>query len=133
MTTALQIITKALRLRQALPAGQSPSAEDAADALYELNSLLAEWYEAGIQLPQYTLAGLTTSTVFDAADRYAVEGQLAKRMTDYGLELSAEAVTMADESMGRMRLRYFQPGPQDFSELPIPNFWRGGFSVVNGY
>jgi len=132
MATALQIITKALRLRQALPAGQSPSAEDAADALYELNSLLAEWYEADIKLPQYSLSGLTANTTFDDADRYAVEGQLAKRLTDYGMEMSAEAVVMADEAMGRLRLRYFQPGCVNFNELPLPTFGRWGYSVDNG-
>lgn len=119
MATALQIITRALVKRQALAAGQQASAEDAADALYELTSMLAEWHVAQIGLPQYTPGNLTTQTDFDDADRAAVEGQLAKRLTDYGLPLSDEAVQMADEAFARLRLRYFQPGVQNFDELPV--------------
>lgn len=118
MATALQIITRALVKRTALGAGQVASDEDAADALYELASMLAEWHVAGIGLPQYSPGTLTTATDFDDADRAAVEGQLALRLTDYGIPLSGEAIQAANDSFSLLRLRYFQPGQQNFDELP---------------
>ena len=43
MATALDRITRALRLIRVLEAGETPSANDSADALIALNAMLGEW------------------------------------------------------------------------------------------
>ena len=118
MTTALKVIARALRLCKVLDAGEAVEAEDSADALDVLNAMLAEWHFAEIGLPDYSLA-LTDTLASDAADREAIAYQLAIRLApEYGAELSSAAAMIASETMGRLRLRYFQPGVVDFSELP---------------
>jgi len=43
MTTALQIITKAMQKAGVLTKSEAPAADEAADALYALNSMIASW------------------------------------------------------------------------------------------
>jgi len=99
-------------------------------ALATLNGMLAEWHEAGIGLPDYSVTGLSDALASDAADREAVAYQLAMRLApEYGADLSALALQSANESMSRLRLRYFQPGTVDLSELPSPYH---GFNIETG-
>lgn len=119
MATASQIIRRALRLIGALNPTQALAAQDAQDALETLNAMLAEWHEAQIGLPDYSLASITDTLASDVADREAIAYQLAIRVApEYGLEVSQAVGVMAEQTMGRLRLRYFQPGTTDFSELP---------------
>jgi len=129
-TTALSIIKRALRLARVIDAYTAPDANDAADALETLNAMLAEWHEAEIGLPDYSLATLDTELASDAADREAIAYQLAARLApEYGVSLSVETATVATGTMARLRLRYFQPGCVDFSELPRKC---GGYDVELG-
>lgn len=113
-TTALTIINRALRLIRVLDADEAAEAGDAQDALETLNALLAEWHEAEIGLPDYSFASLTTELASDAADRDAIAFALAERISpEYGVELSPQVVAMGAQAMGRLRLRYFQPGQVD--------------------
>lgn len=107
--TVRAIILRALRI---LPdPARLPDGVDLAGGLATLNALLAEWHEAGIGLPDYTFATLAATPVSDAADRDAIAYQLAQRLApEYGVSLPPEAVVAANEAMGRLRLRYFQPG-----------------------
>jgi len=92
---------------------------DAADALETLNAMLAEWHEAEIGLPDYSFSSLTDVLSSDAADREAIAYELAARVApEYGATMSAVAAGVGATSMSRLRLRYFQPGRSDFSELP---------------
>ena len=118
-TTALSIIKRALRLARVIDAHTAPDANDAADALETLNAMLAEWHEAEIGLPDYSLATLDTELASDAADREAIAYQLAARLApEYGVSLSTETAAVATGTMQRLSLRYFQPGCVDWSELP---------------
>src|SRR5690349_2566630 len=118
-TTALSIIKRALRLAKVIDAYTAPDANDAADALDTLNAMLAEWHEAEIGLPDYSFANLTDELASDAADREAIAYQLAARLApEYGVELSPMVAAVAEGTMNRVRLRYFQPGCVDFSQLP---------------
>jgi hypothetical protein len=118
-TTALSIIKRALRLARVIDAHTAMDANDAADALETLNAMLAEMHEAEIGLPDYSLNTLETELASDAADRDAIAYQLAGRLApEYGVELDAVTAGIAAGSMARLRLRYFQPGCVDFSELP---------------
>lgn len=118
-TTAGSIIKRALRLARVIDAHTAMDANDAADALETLNAMLAEWHEAEIGLPDYSFATLETELASDAADREAIAYQLAVRLApEYGAELSGATVAAAAGTMARLRLRYFQPGCVDFSQLP---------------
>lgn len=119
MATALSIIKRALRLIAVLDAGITPSAQDSADALETLNCLLAEWHEAGVGLPDYSFATLTTDLASDNADRDAIAHALAIRLApEYGVMPSPLVLSTGENAMARMRLRYFQPGKVSSDELP---------------
>lgn len=118
-TTAGDIIKRALRICRVADSNAALDENDAADALGTLNGMLAEWHEAEIGLPDYSFDGLTSELASDAADRDAIAYQLAVRLApEYGESLPAEAAGVAEGAMSRLRLRYFQPGRSDFSELP---------------
>ena len=118
-TTAGDIIKRALRLCRVVDAYTAVDPNDAADALETLNAMLAEWHEAEIGLPDYSFADLTDTLSSDAADREALVYQLAPRLApEYGVALPVEVAGIAESTMARLRLRYFQPGCVSFSELP---------------
>ncbi len=133
MATAIQIINRAMRLCRILDANEAAEAQDAADALEALNGLLAEMHEARIGLPDYKFTGLTDTLATDDADREALAYQLAIRIApEYGVELSQAAMAIAEQTMGRMRLRYFQPGTISFDDLPVDNRLGIRFNITSG-
>jgi hypothetical protein len=127
MATGYDIVGRALRIARVVDAGDALDANDAQDALTTLNAMLAEWHEAEIGLPDYSLATLETELASDAADREAVAFALAERVAmEYGTELSPMAQQMAQATMQRLRLRYFQPGRVS-TALPYADAdWRTG-------
>jgi hypothetical protein len=129
MATANDIVRRALRACGVLDAHAETPAREGTDALGVLNALLAEWYEAEVGLPEYTLAALTTTTVLDAADREAVALQLAKRIAgEYGYAISPQDEANAISAWSRLALRYFQPTPA-ITDLPSPAY---RFNVETG-
>ena len=50
MATAIDIITRSLRLINAIEAGETPSSEDAVDGLAALNEMVNGWENAGIHI-----------------------------------------------------------------------------------
>lgn len=120
MATASDIIRRALKIAGVLDPQQAMDATDAQDALDTLNAMLAEWHEAGIGLPDYSLGSLSDPLATDAADREAIAYELALRVApEYGVSLPPEAAAVGQMAISRLRLRYFQPGSVDFSELPL--------------
>lgn len=113
-----------------IASGETPGANDVADAVDTLNALLAEWHVAGIGIPDYFVASEQATMTTDLADREAIAYQLALRMApEYGFEPSQAQMVAGDEAWSRLRLRYFQPGTVDFSELPSPS---RSFNVATG-
>ena len=130
MATATKIIRRALRLIGAIDSSEALPAADAQDSLETLNAMLAEWHEAQIGLPDYSLSDIIDTLATDAADREAIACQLALRLApEYGIAVSPAVSALAESAMGRLRLRYFQPGTSDFSELPSPAVL---FNIVTG-
>jgi hypothetical protein len=123
MSTGQDLIYRSLRLLKVKQTGQTPAAEEMADALSALNGLLAELYGSDIAVPDYTVTLVGTLTM-DAADFEAIAYMLAVRIaSEYGavqaaLVASPAFVKSVTESESRLRLRYFQPGTVSFSELP---------------
>lgn len=134
MATAYQVVRRALKLATIIDAQEAIGAEDGEDALEALNGLLAEWHEAEIGLPDYSVATLQDDLSSDAADRDALAYALAERIApEYGKQLSPLVMKSGAESMARLRLRYFQPGTVDFSELPLSaNYSTSLSDIVNG-
>lgn len=129
-TTAGDIIKRALRLCRVVDAYTAVEPQDAADALDTLNAMLAEWHEAEIGLPDYSFANLTDPLASDAADREAIAYQLAARLApEYGVSLPVEVAGVAQGTMDRLRLRYFQPGCVSFDQLPSKRY---GFDIEVG-
>lgn len=107
MATANQIISRSLRLLGVLDAGEALDANDAQDALETLNAMLAEWHEAGIGLPDYSLSSITDELATDAADRDAIAYELALRLApEYAVQISPEIASAGRLSMLRLRSRY---------------------------
>lgn len=120
MATGLDLIYRTLRLLRVKQTGQTPAAEETDDALSVLNALLAEMYGSDIQIPDYTVT-LAGDLNMDDADREAMAYLLALRIApEYPacLPLSPEFHAQAQQAETRLRLRYFQPGTTDYSELP---------------
>lgn len=130
MATASQIISRAMRLIGVLDPRQALNAEEAQNALDTLNGMLAEWHEAEIGLPDYSFSSLTNPLSTDAADVDAIAYALGIRLApEYGVSLSAEYAGTSEQAMGRLRLRYFEQGVSDYSELPSPQY---DFNSVTG-
>ena len=107
MATALDIISRTLRLCRVVDTSGAVPADDAQDALGTLNAMLAEWHEAGIGLPDYSFDTLDTELASDVADRDAIAYQLAIRVApEYDAELSPLILAQALQSMFRLRSRY---------------------------
>lgn len=135
MATALQIINRATRLLGVKDAVENLEGEVSSDCFDVLNAMLAEWYEADIGVPDYSFATLSTDLASDAADSEAIAYQLALRIApEFEVTPSARMERSAEEAMGRLRLRYFQPGtavvdlPPDMDEsLGLSDFNSGNF------
>lgn len=118
MATASDIIRRSLRLLRVIDAHEALDATDAQDALETLNAMLAEWHEAGIGLPDYSLATLATELGSDVADREAVAYQLALRLGgEYGKSLMPADLVTAERCLFRLRSRYLQ------TSSPIPSVY----------
>jgi hypothetical protein len=130
MATGYSIVNRALRLCKVIDADSAASASEAQDAFDVLNAMLAEWHSDGVGLPDYSFDTLETVLASNAADAEAIAYQLAIRIApEYGAQLDPLALETAAATMGRLRLRYFQPGTVCFDELPSD---RSTFNIVTG-
>jgi hypothetical protein len=126
---AIDVIQRALRIIGVAQSTEALESDVAADALSVFNDLLAEWY-GNIAIPDYSISGLTTTLTINDGDKEALAYQLAIRLApEYGEQISPDIAAVAQESMQRLRNRYFVQGTVDFSELPGENT----FSISSGY
>ena len=118
-TTAAKLLRRALLILNIADAEEALEAIESQDALDVLNAMLAEWHEAGIGLHDYSFTAITDTLATDAADSEAISYQLALRLApEYGVVPSPAVGEMAQATMARLRLRYFQPGRTDFCGMP---------------
>jgi hypothetical protein len=133
MATALILVRRALRLAKVIASGETPRAATVQDALSVLNSMLAEWHDAGIGVPDYRIASEAVTLTMGDGDVEAVAHQLAIRiLAEYGRDPSVTLAANAADTMTRLRAKYFQPGKSDLGELPVPTGWGGGWNVETG-
>jgi hypothetical protein len=111
---AQDVIRRALRICGVIASGETPEASDVADALDTFNVLLAEWHEADIGIPDYTVETESSTMTTDLADRDALAYKLALRIgPEYGYEPSPSQMMEGDAAWARLALRYFQPKQVD--------------------
>lgn len=114
MATASDIITRALKLVRAVPAGETPSDEEMTDALDALNDMLHSWALKGIDVGHTTLGLTDTVTLPDAylkAVRYNLAVELAP---EYGVPLAPEIVHQATIELSRLHIDQHSVEEVDF-------------------
>ena len=107
--TAIGVILRALRSLGVLHSGESPSADEAADALHTLNDMLNAWRLKGIDL-EYLDTDLYDVIPYPddhiAAIRYNLAVELA---AEYGVQPSQVVVAMAGSTYADLKAHYVQP------------------------
>lgn len=116
---ASDITNRALQIIGVLASGEVAGASDAADALQALRDVLAELRDDGVNIPDYTVASLSAAMTVDPADKAGLSYLVAMRIGEtYGWEPSALTAKNATDAIHRLRTRYFQIRPADYSHMP---------------
>lgn len=105
MTTAIDIITRSLRLINAIEAGEAPTSEDAVDALAALNEMVNGWELAGIHIGWSTLGQDDEFVVHDKyheAIRYNLAVRLAAEWD--GIDAPQSIIVIAVSSFKYLQL-----------------------------
>ena len=116
----LQIITDALRLAGVIHEIQTPSNEDAQDALRRLNDLLLGWKRRnGIDLGFYPQTSLAANIPIDDEYFETVTLQLAQRVGEHWGTGLTDAVVSRSNSLWRSLLAEFNtPEPASLRHVP---------------
>ena len=110
MTTARTLITRSLRTLGVLHSGETPSAEEANDALDSLNEMLGAWIHDGLDIEFVTIASLNTVIPYPPDHESAFRYNLAVQMApDYGIAVTPVIAAMAQQGYDRMRREYLNP------------------------
>lgn len=107
MATVLDVITRALIKSRVVGMGKTPKANEAADGLVELNNMLGEWANDGIDL---ALPDLISTDDLDLPTDHlsAITLSLAARLGGaYGAELSPADIASLERGMGALRAYHF--------------------------
>lgn len=112
MATAIDIITRALRLIGAQAQGETPRADDAQDALLALNAMLQAWEGDGIRFGNAYPAALADTLNLSARELDAVAHNLAVRIApEYGAGASPLLLDTADKLRRQVQAIYFDRRP----------------------
>lgn len=113
MATALDVITRAMRLIGALAEGEAPSAAQASDALVSLQGLLGEWETRGLRL------GSVVDVTYATADTINVPithinaltyGLAVSLVPEYGAQAAMQTLApLAERSFDALLTQYTQP------------------------
>lgn len=107
MATAIDVITRALQKIKIYSAGEAPTADDADYCLSELNEMLFEWQNDGIDLGH---VALELEDTLDVPDDHlqTVRLSLAEKLAgDFGGELSGSDAAAAERGRSALRAIYF--------------------------
>lgn len=109
MTTARDIVTRALRKRRIIAVGVTPDAAEMADGISDLNDMLFAWRIDGIDIGHQTVAEADT---LDVPDDHIlpIVLSLAERMTDYGGQMDPADIVAAEKGRDALRAQYFHIG-----------------------
>lgn len=118
--TNLQVITDSLRLAHVIHEIETPSNEDAQDALRRLNDMMLSWKrQKGIELGWVPQTSLSASIPVDDEYFETVTLQLAKRIaTHWGFSLDPDTKMEAEKSFSSMLAEFIAPESADMSHFP---------------
>ena len=130
MSTALQIIDRALRKVGALSSGESSDSDMSADALADLNAMLSEWLDLGIEISNGEVV-LTDVIPNDIADENAVLYNLAQRLLiEYPSNSALGIISEADRSYRNLLAKYVDVDQLQVEIDLLPN--RRWYFDING-
>lgn len=105
-TTALNLITRTLRLIGVIEAGETPSAEDSSDALTALNEMLFSWEKQRVPGLSHTALALSDNITLDDAWLEGLRFNLAVRLApEYGNPVPDWITKQAVDTFEAFRLR----------------------------
>ena len=123
MTTALDLVTGAMRLIGALAAGEAASASEAQDGLASLNQMLHSLAHDGVDLGHVDLA-LASIVNLPGTHIETIRHMLALRLApEYNLTLSPLVIRTADTGKAALQAIYADPEPMsiDSGLLRMPS------------
>lgn len=131
MSTATQIIDRALRKVGALAAGETSSSDMSTDALADLNAMLARWLDVGIEISNGEVI-LTDVIPQDLADEEAVVFNLAELLLlEYPSPNGPLIIQKANETYRRILAKYNDPGELQVEDGLLQG-QKYGFNINNG-
>ncbi len=129
MTTARTLITRSLRTLGVLHSGETPSAEEANDALDALNEMLGAWIHDGIDLEFVPITSLNTVLPYPADHESAFRYNLAIQCSpDYGIAVTPVIAAMAQQGYDRMRREYLINPEMTTDNMLLPEFNPNGIN-----
>lgn len=133
MTTAIQMITDAMRLANLIDENETPSAEMGVAGLRSMNQMVAQWVEDGIRLPWHIVAELDDELPIDVKDERGLKYNLAVELAgEYGMEPLPRVQQIAASTYAGLEKRYMQVIELSLDRLPCADaIYRNG-SIVSG-
>jgi hypothetical protein len=118
--TNLQLLTDSLRLAGIVGEIETPSNEDAQDALRRLNDMVLGWKRhKGVDLGFYPQTSLAAEIPIDDEYFEAVTLNLAKRIAQHwGVNLGMDVSVQAESSWRSILAEFIAPEPADASHFP---------------
>lgn len=129
--TNLQVITDALRLSGVIHEIQTPSNEDAQDALRRLNDMMLKWENGnGIKLGFYPQTSLSANIPVDDNHFETITLMLAKRIAQHwGGSLSPDVMVQADKNWRSLLSEFIGSGEADLAH--VPGRGRGSYDITS--
>lgn len=117
--TNLQVITDSLRLCHVITEIETPSNEDAQDALRRLNDMMFSWRrQKGIDLGWVAQTSLAANIPVDDEYFEVVTLQLSKKLAaHWGFELPASTIQYANEQFASLLAEFIAPDAADMSHF----------------
>lgn len=109
MASARDVIKSALRRIGVIAAGEDPSAEEASDALAELNAIMANGKREGIDYAHATLALTDTLTMDDGLAWYWRDWLALRLADEYGRGVSPGIPEAADNARRMLQAAFKTP------------------------
>jgi hypothetical protein len=134
-TTNLEVITDALRDLNVIGEIESPSAEQGAHALRQLNDLLEAWTEDGIDLGYFEQSLTTADCPIPKWSERGVKAKLSEALAPtYGVSIGPElARKIADGYAMVLRKTLVEAAtPADMSHMPTGSGRKGIFDIESG-
>lgn len=130
MTTAVEMITDALRVANVLDENEAPSAEMGVAGLRTLNQMMGQWDRDGIRLGWHQVAELDDDLPIEYQDERGVKYNLAVELAgEYGVDPTVRVTQIANETYAALSKAHRLEVESALDLLPAESAarWPGGF------